>query len=307
MEIPTPLMAISDPLFDRYRVKVWVKRDDLNHPHIQGNKWHKLKFNLDAAKLQRKTTLLTFGGAYSNHIAATAYAAKEAGLKSIGLIRGEELAASPHTWSHTLKQAVDNGMALEFLTRQVYRLRDDPDFLLDLQQRYPDAYLLPEGGSNELAIQGFESLMTEIEQQCPQWDTLFTPVGTGATFAGLVRYALARANRKINGVAVLKQADYLLPSIRKWIGIPPAVAWQMLTDYHAGGYGKITPELQQLKQRFEAQFSIPLDPVYSIKMVAAFYDQLQRGEIPPHSKVILLHTGGLQGNALQQGTDSTTL
>lgn len=307
MEIPTPLMAISDPLFDDYQVKVWVKRDDLNHPHIQGNKWHKLKFNLEAAKQQDKNCLITFGGAYSNHIAATAYAAKEAGLRSIGLIRGEELATSPHNWSHTLKQAAENGMALEFLSRRSYQLKDDPDFILDLQQRYPDAYILPEGGSNELAVQGFQSVMAEIELQCPHWNTLFTPVGTGGTLAGLVRYATPRANRQINGVAVLKQADYLLPSIRKWIGPDRFVDWQLLTDYHAGGYGKFPSELQQLKQQFETQFSIPLDPVYSAKMMAAFYDQLQQGKIAPHSKVILLHTGGLQGNSPQQGHGSTTL
>ncbi|MEA1988562.1 MAG: cysteine desulfhydrase, partial [Pseudomonadota bacterium] len=141
LQFPTPLVGINSSLFEKHQINVWIKRDDLNHPSIQGNKWHKLKFNLEEAKHQHKATLLTFGGAYSNHIAATATAAKEQGFKSIGLIRGDELAEHPHKWSPTLKRAADLGMNLRFLSRQDYRLKSATDFIESLQLEFPDAYI----------------------------------------------------------------------------------------------------------------------------------------------------------------------
>lgn len=293
---PTQLQAISDPLFANNRIKVWIKREDQNHPKVQGNKWHKLKLNLLEAQSQNKTALLTFGGAYSNHIAATAYAANETGLQSIGFIRGDELENNRQNWSHTLKTAHENGMELVFLSRKEYRQRSDEAFLNTLQTQYPHAYILPEGGSNALAVAGFESLMNDLQQQCPQWTHLYTAVGTGGTLAGLVKYAPPAANRKILGVAALKQADYLLAQIQAWIDDSNVVDWELLTQYHDGGYGKLSDNLRQFKHRFETDFQVPLDPVYTIKMLNAFYLQLQHGEIPAGSNVILLHTGGLQGN-----------
>ncbi|MDG6773164.1 pyridoxal-phosphate dependent enzyme [Thiomicrorhabdus sp. ZW0627] len=295
---PTPLQPISDPLFEKKRIQVWIKREDLNHPDIQGNKWHKLRHNLAAALEKGQTELLTFGGAYSNHIAATAFAAKEYGLKSIGLIRGDELADNPQRWSHTLKLASENGMQLIFLNRQEYRKRNDASFLQTLQERYPNAFILPEGGSNALAVLGFESLMQNLQEQCPQWTHLYTAVGTGGTLAGLVKYASPYSGRKILGVATLKEADYLLPQISQWIGKTEVVDWELLTQYHDGGYGKLSENLRLFKSRFETDYDVPLDPVYTVKAFHAFYQQLQQGEIPPGSNVVLLHTGGLQGNSV---------
>ncbi len=299
-QVPTPLTELHHPLFDQYQVKVWIKRDDLNHPAIQGNKWHKLKLNIQAAQQQHKSTLLSFGGAYSNHIAATAAAAKAHGLHSIGFIRGEELENRPDKWSHTLQTAVQNGMQLQFLSRQSYKLKNTPEFLAALKEQYPDAYILPEGGSNSLAVQGFATLMQELEQQLPDWTQLYTAVGTGGTLAGLIKYAKLKPQRCIYGVATLKQADYLLPQISDWIGAGAHNKWQLLTKYHDGGYAKLSPQLQAFKQEFEQQFHIPLDPVYSVKMVNACFQQLQQGLIPPGSHIVLLHTGGLQGNAHTQ-------
>lgn len=295
---PTPLQPISDPLFEKKRIQVWIKREDLNHPDIQGNKWHKLRHNLASALEKGQTELLTFGGAYSNHIAATAFAAKEYGLKSIGLIRGDELADNPQRWSHTLKLASENGMQLIFLNRQEYRKRNDASFLQTLQERYPNAFILPEGGSNALAVLGFESLMQNLQEQCPQWTHLYTAVGTGGTLAGLVKYASPYSGRKILGVATLKEADYLLPQISQWIGKTEVVDWELLTQYHDGGYGKLSENLRLFKSRFETDYDVPLDPVYTVKAFHAFYQQLQQGEIPPGSNVVLLHTGGLQGNSV---------
>lgn len=292
----TPLIKLISPLFDEYGITVYMKRDELNHPYIQGNKWHKLRLNLQAALAQQKTTLLTFGGAYSNHIAATAVAAQEAGLTSIGIIRGDELEKEPKKWSITLKQAKKNGMVLYFITRAKYRKKSE--MLSQLEQQFPQAYIIPEGGSNTLAVKGFQPLMQQIECQCPDWTHLFSAVGTGATLAGLIKYAPVRVNspRKILGVPVLKHGQYLSPQIKEWIDETHVNPWQLLTEYHCGGYAKTPDYLWQQKQCFEQSFGILLDPIYTAKMVYAFYEQLKKNKIQPDSKVILLHTGGLQGN-----------
>ncbi len=293
----TPLTPLISPLFEAYNISVYMKREELNHPFIQGNKLHKLRLNIQAALAQHKTTLLTFGGAYSNHIAATAVAAQEAGLSSIGIIRGDELATQPENWSATLKQASKNGMTLQFVTRAEYRKKSE--MLTLLQAKFPEAYLLPEGGSNTLAVEGFKPLMQQIEMQCPDWTHLFSAVGTGATLAGLIKhtpFSPQTVQRTILGVAVLKQGDYLLPQIKTWVGQKPVHSWKLLTQYHGGGYAKSSDALQKKQQAFEQAFDIRLDPIYTVKMVNAFYEQLKQGEIKSGSKVILLHTGGLQGS-----------
>jgi len=318
--VTTPLTPLNSRLFKEHHVEVWIKRDDLNHPTFQGNKWHKLKYNLLQAKKLGKTTLITFGGAFSNHIAATAAAAKSYGFKSIGIIRGQELAQNPHKWSHTLKNAQQNSMHLEFIDRQTYRNKDSTSYLNALQNQYPDSYILPEGGTNNLAILGFDELMNDIQQQCPNWTHLFCPVGTGGTFTGLIHFANEIPHtdnpqtKKVIGVAVLKQAEYLIPQIEKWLAIletdktnfdiktQPKLStklhqknWQLLTQYHDGGYAKKSKAGEIFQQEVEDEFGIFLDPVYTSKMLFAFYDQLKKHNIPRGSKVILLHTGGLQG------------
>lgn len=297
----TPMTQLLSPLFEKYQIEVWMKREELNHPMVQGNKLHKLKLNIKEAIRQQKETLLTFGGAYSNHIAATAAAAKEAGLKSIGFIRGEELALSPDNWSPTLKLARQNGMTLHFISRTKYRQKNRSDTLKKLQYEFPQAYILPEGGSNILAVQGFKSLVSDIETQCPNWTHLYTAVGTGGTLAGLVSFSKYNPNRSILGVASLKNSDYLRPIIAQWIlqatEHNPINHWQLLTQYHLGGYAKKTTELLQQITDFKMQFKIDLEPIYTAKMVMAFYNQLQNNLLKPGSKIVLLHTGGLQGNS----------
>jgi 1-aminocyclopropane-1-carboxylate deaminase len=295
----TPMTQLLSPLFDEHQIEVWMKREDMNHPTVQGNKWHKLKLNLDEAIKQKKGALLTFGGAYSNHIAATAAAAKQAGLKSIGFIRGEELASCPEKWSPTLKLAQRNGMTLHFLSRTEYREKNLPATVQKLQVEFPQAYIIPEGGSNLLAIQGFKSLMDDIETQCPDWTHLYTAVGTGATLAGLISFAKPNLDRTLLGIAALKNGGYLTPFIEQWVlqvsDQIPVNHWQLLTEYHWGGYAKKTPELIQQISDFEMEFKIDLEPIYTGKMMSAFYAHLQQNLIKPGSKIILLHTGGLQG------------
>lgn len=289
---PTPLIILHNPLFAHHKIEVYIKRDDLNHPLIQGNKWHKLKLNLIAAENQHKHQLLTFGGAYSNHIAATAAAAFERGWSSIGIIRGDELAHNHQAWSSTLKQAQQHGMIFEFVDRQTYRLRHHQAWLSALQQRYPQAYILPEGGSNALAVNGLESVMNELNEQCPDWTHLLCAVGTGGTLAGLAKFA--HAGQQIFGIASLKNADYLREQIANWAGAEKT-NWRLLTEFHGGGYAKSTPDIDANMAAFEQDFDIALDPIYTAKMVNAFYQLIEQQTFTAGSKVILYHSGGLQG------------
>ena len=318
--IKTPLTPIKSSLFDEYQVKVWIKRDDLNHPTVQGNKWHKLKNNLLHAKKQGKDTLITFGGAYSNHIAATAAAAKTEGFQSIGIIRGDELENKPEKWSDTLKTAFNNGMQLKFISRQTYHQKENVLFLSDLKKQYPSAFIIPEGGSNQYAVLGFEDLVKDINEQCPEWTHIYCAVGTGGTLAGLIHFSQIHQKqnnslqpyspKKILGVPVLKQGEYLVPQIQnllqesenikdKKANNMTDINWKLLTQYHDGGYAKQSANGKNFQNSFEKEFSILLDPVYTSKMVYAFYDQLKTGKIPKGSNIILLHTGGLQGRKTQ--------
>lgn len=293
-EITTPLQKLEDKHFDQAGIEVWIKRDDLNHPLIQGNKWHKLRLNLEQAEQQGLTQLITFGGAYSNHIAATAAACYERGWSSIGFIRGDELAHNHQAWSPTLKQAQQHGMHFEFLDRQTYRLRHHQAWLQQLQLRFPQAYILPEGGSNELAVAGFESVINQLNQQCEDWTDLFCAVGTGGSLAGLAKYASPK--QKVWGVASLKKAEYLKPQIKTWIG-DLKKNWHLLTEFHGGGYAKSNAEIVLKTNQFESQFQIPLDPVYTAKMVWAFNNLLEQNQFKAGQKIVLYHSGGLQGCA----------
>lgn len=293
-EITTPLQKLEDTRFELAGIEVWMKRDDLNHPLIQGNKWHKLRLNLQQAEHQGQNQLLTFGGAYSNHIAATAAACYERGWPSIGFIRGDELATNHQAWSPTLKQAQLHGMQFEFLDRQTYRLRHHQAWLEALQPRFPNAYLLPEGGSNEFAVAGFEQVINQLNQQCESWTDLFCAVGTGGSLAGLAKYA--SINQTIWGVASLKKADYLKPQIQNWIGSSKQ-NWRLLTEFHGGGYAKSNSEIVLKTKQFESQFQIQLDPIYTAKLVWAFNTLLEQNHFQPGQKIILYHSGGLQGCA----------
>lgn len=304
----TPLIEIKSPLLQRKSVRVLLKLDFKRDLYIQGNKWHKLKLNLKEAKRQNKRLLLTFGGAFSNHIAAIAEAAKRENFNAIGMIRGEELANQLDRWSPTLKKASANGMQFNFLSRERYRERNQADFLDKLQLQYPDAYLIPEGGTNQLAVQGFETLMLEINRQAPEWTHLYTAVGTGGTLAGLTAYShvglekTTARPKQVIGVAVLKQADYLKKSIEHWVSATEAPSthraqWQLLNEFHHGGYAKTSSELIEFMTRFETEFEVPLDPVYTSKAFYAFYQQLEQDLIPKGSTVILYHSGGLQGRS----------
>jgi 1-aminocyclopropane-1-carboxylate deaminase len=266
-------------------ISLEIKREDLLHPFISGNKFRKLKYNLLQAKAENQEIVLTFGGAYSNHIAAVAYAGKEQGFKTIGVIRGEEL-GDKIAENPTLQFAQECGMQFEFVTREAYRLKTEPDFIANLQQKFGSFYLVPEGGTNEYAIKGCEEILTEEDAA---FDFICCAVGTGGTISGIINCALP--HQKVLGFPALK-GDFLKDEIRKFA---TNKNWELITDYHFGGYGKVNEELVQFINRFYKQTQVPLDPVYTGKMVFGVIDLIQKNYFPNNAKILLIHTGGLQG------------
>ncbi len=255
------------------------------HPFVSGNKYRKLKYNLHQAKIENQKILLTFGGAYSNHIAAVAYAGKENGFKTIGVIRGDELADKIAS-NPTLKFAQECGMKFEFVTREDYRFKNQLDFLEQLKQKFGSFYLVPEGGTNALAIKGCEEILTPDDSV---FDYVACAIGTGGTISGIINSALP--HQKVLGFPALK-GDFLQDEIRNFV---QNENWEILTDYHFGGYGKVNDELIEFINYFFEKTTIPLDPVYTGKMVFGILDLIKKKYFPENSKILLIHTGGLQG------------
>jgi 1-aminocyclopropane-1-carboxylate deaminase len=310
-------------------ISLEIKREDLLHPFISGNKFRKLKYNLLQAKAENQHTLLTFGGAYSNHIAAVAYAGKEQGFKTIGVIRGDEL-GDKIAENPTLRFAQECGMEFEFVTRESYRFKTEPDFIANLRQKFGSFYLVPEGGTNEYAIKGCEEILTEEDVK---FDYVCCAVGTGGTISGIINSALP--HQKVLGFPALKgdflkdetpmnkfssnlnekvvpdglrQITTFSEEIRKFASNQN---WELITDYHFGGYGKVNEELIQFINQFYKQTKVPLDPVYTGKMIFGVIDLIQKNYFPDNSKILLIHTGGLQGiqgmNALLKNKNKTLI
>lgn len=269
-------------------VKLLVKREDLNHPYVSGNKWWKLKYNLLKAQRQGHDTLLTFGGAYSNHIFATAAAAHEIGLKSIGIIRGEETLPL----NHTLSFAKSKGMQLHYVSREAYRTKTEKEFIKRLKDQFGDFYLIPEGGTNELAIKGCAEFATQLSAEI-EFDYLCLPVGTGATIAGMINGL--DESKKIIGFPVLKGAQFLENEIATYL-TSPKQNWSMNYDYHFGGYAKFDNVLLNFINEAKEKHSLPLDKIYTAKMFYGVLDLVNKDFFEKGSAVLMLHTGGLQAN-----------
>ncbi len=266
-------------------ISLVIKREDLIHPFVSGNKFRKLKYNLLQAKAENHTTLLTFGGAYSNHIAAVAYAGKENGFQTIGIIRGDELADKIAS-NPTLKFAQECGMQFEFVSREAYRLKTEAAFLEQLEEQYGPFYLVPEGGTNAFAIKGCEEILTNEDTI---FDYIGCAIGTGGTISGIINSALS--HQKVLGFPALK-GEFLQDEIRNFVHNDN---WELITDYHFGGYAKVNDELIAFINWFFEQTQIPLDPVYTGKMVFGIFDLITKNYFPENSKILLIHTGGLQG------------
>lgn len=281
----TKVVELKSQIFEQFDIRLLLKREDENHPFVSGNKWWKLKYNLEEAMKSGDTTLLTFGGAYSNHIYATAAAAQEMGLASIGIIRGEEtLPLNP-----TLSFAKASGMKIHYVSREVYRNKTATSFIDQLHDQFGDFYLIPEGGTNKLAVKGCAEFGKQLEETIA-FDYLCVPVGTGGTMSGIINGV--SEPKKIIGFPALKGAAFLEEEIRRYT---VKKDWQLVYGYHFGGYAKVTDELRMFMNEFENKFNLPLDPIYTAKMMFGVMDLIKKNFFEPGSTVLAIHTGGLQG------------
>ncbi|WP_426058459.1 1-aminocyclopropane-1-carboxylate deaminase/D-cysteine desulfhydrase [Hymenobacter sp. B1770] len=288
------LQEINEPLAAAQGVRLLLWRDDLAHPDLPGNKARKLKYNLEAARGQGYRTLLTFGGAYSNHVAAVATAGRLYGFKTIGLIRGDAPGAGPAVLNPTLTQAAADGMALHYLDRSAYRRRSNPDFIAEKLAEFGPAYVLPEGGTNSLALSGCAELVAEL-RSLTDFDALAVAVGTGGTLAGLLT-GLAGQQQAV-GVAALKNGGFLRAEVdtltEQAVGQTFA-NYSLQTDYHFGGYAKYSAELLGFIQQFRERHAVLLDPVYTGKLLFGVLDLIGKEHFQRGSTVVAIHTGGLQ-------------
>lgn len=282
---PTPIIKIENELLAKRKIELFIKREDLNHPLVSGNKWWKLKYNLEEAMKAKCQGLLTFGGAYSNHLYATAAAANAMGLESVGIVRGEETLPL----NSTLSFCKERGMRLEYISREKYRQKNDPMFIASLRKRFSDFYFIPEGGTNALAIKGVEEWAQIINKEV-DFDYLCLSVGTGGTIAGLIN---AIPEKQIVGFSSLKGGSFLENEVGKWLQ-GDYNNWKINTEYHFGGYGKRNLRLMDFIQQFNVQHNIPLDPVYTGKMLFGVIQMIAQQKFQPGSSILAIHTGGLQ-------------
>ncbi len=278
-------------------VEVVVKRDDLNHDVVQGNKFRKLKYNFIHANNKGHKTIVTFGGAYSNHLLATAYAAKACGFKVVGVVRGNELEHNPAIWSETLYRCKQLGMQLAFVSRSAYREKTENNEVKLLLSKLNQPLVIPEGGSNHRALQGMAELVVELKQQTHEPTHIICPVGTGGTLAGLVQGVAALNWRcKVIGVGVLKGLHDVKKDVNQWLeGVNNAAGYDILDDFHAGGYAKNSEELIRFSVAFEQQHQIRLDKIYNSKSFYAMAQLIKSGQITAADRPLIIHTGGLQG------------
>ncbi len=280
---------LNDCLLRKKEITLVVKREDLLHEHVSGNKFRKLYYNVIEAQEKGYDTILTFGGAFSNHIAATAAAGKELGIKTIGVIRGDEL---DENFEKTLREnptlgfAVSQGMQLHFVSRKAYRQKTNPDFITNLFQLFGKFYLVPEGGTNELAVKGTEEILTPEDYS---FDYICSAVGTGGTIAGLINSA--KPHQKVLGFPALKE-NFLHRDIAKYA---QSQNWALIRDYHFGGFAKIDKKLVEFINMVHTLHNLPLDPIYTGKMLYGIIDLIKKDYFPKGSKILVIHTGGLQG------------
>ena len=295
LKIPSPLNKLNYSLANEKGVELFIKRDDLIDNVISGNKWRKLALNIERCKQEKYDGILTFGGAYSNHIRATARAAKLVGVKSIGIIRGDEL--NPLS-NQTLSESHLDGMQLVFTSRQEYALRDEKYYEEELRRRHGNYLIVSEGGANFLGVLGCVQIIKELGEI---YDHIFLAGGTGTTAAGLL---YAQSSTQIHLVPALKGGEFLRKSIRQLLfqaGLDDETLNEcdekltLHTDYHFGGYGKHSSDLIDFMNDFYNETQIALDQVYTAKTMFALVDQLKKNGFKAGEKILFLHTGGLQG------------
>ncbi|WP_439583852.1 1-aminocyclopropane-1-carboxylate deaminase/D-cysteine desulfhydrase [Dyadobacter bucti] len=287
--LPTPLHELSGELIEKSGIKLYIKRDDLIHPTVSGNKWRKLKYNLLQAGKQNETTLLTFGGAFSNHLFATAAAGNAMGFKTIGIVRGEDYGQNE---TPTLRFCREQNMSLHFVSRQEYRLRNSEEHLREIAGKFGHPFIIPEGGTSELALQGVGEMVLEVEKQLRKSpDYYAVAAGTGGTAAGILS-----SGANVLAFSALKGGGFLESDIHDLIKPHGRNGnLSLFTDYHFGGYAKVKPELLEFMDQFKNNYGIQLEQVYTAKMFFGLFDLIRRDFFPRGSIIVAVHTGGLQG------------
>ncbi len=288
LEIPSRTDLIEFHPGVELGVQLYLKRDDLIHPDISGNKWRKLKFNIEEAKRRKASTLITAGGPWSNHLAATAASGRLLGFKTIGFIRGEE----PNAWSDTLRFCKDQGMKLIFIPRKDFDQLPNSvsHLLLDYMPALPagrDAYFIPLGGENELGVEGCKEMMAEINMKV---DYIALAVGTGTTMKGV---AASVPEKRIIGFSALRESTQHSASFLHWVKEHPQLS--LTHEYSFGGFAKSCPELENFIVEFHLQNKIRLDPVYTGKMMYGLFEMMKKGKFGKGDHIVAIHTGGLQG------------
>jgi len=270
-------------LFTQDKVQAFVLRLDKFNPIISGNKWFKSRYYLEDAKLKRSDTIVTFGGAYSNHIVATSFACKENNLKSIGIIRGEE----PQQLSHTLQAAKAFGMELLFVERSVYKTKQIPNIYQNTA-----TYIIPEGGYGKLGCQGSATIYKDFDLS--KYDHIICASGTGTTIAGLIESSLP--HQKIAGINVLKGYENIVNDIKVLLSNAEEKRFTIDNNYHFGGYAKHNEALISFMNNLWLQEQLPTDFVYTAKLFYAVKDMIAKNKFEANAKLLIIHSGGLQGN-----------
>ncbi|WP_183573972.1 1-aminocyclopropane-1-carboxylate deaminase/D-cysteine desulfhydrase [Mucilaginibacter sp. X5P1] len=283
LEIFSPVHQLKNELFDKQDLKVFIKRDDLIHPLISGNKWRKLKYILKKASDQNKTHLVTFGGAFSNHLLATAAAAAKFGFKATGIVRGEEVE------NDTLFLCKLHGMQLIFVDRESYR--DKPALFSKYFSNDADAIFIDEGGASAEGTNGCAELVDELTET---YDHIFCACGTGTTAAGIINgLQNHQLYTEFHAIPVFKNGGFIKDEIDRFL--TTSANYQLHTDYHFGGYAKTNTELIDFIKTFVVDTGILIEPVYTGKMLYALYDMAAKGYFKRGSKILAIHTGGLMG------------
>ncbi len=295
LNLPSPYTEVNYELFERYNVKVLIKRDDLIHPEISGNKWRKLKLNIEKYKANKYEAILSFGGAYSNHISALAAVGDSLNISTIGIIRGDELNAESND---TLRRANDLGMKLVFVSREEYSWRYEMDYKQSLRRQYGNVLVVEEGGANYLGVMGCTEIVAEVNQPV---DYYVLPAGTGTTTAGVL---LAAEDAKVISVPVFKNGGFIKEEVETLLTYAGLGAEELAekmdqlslaTEFSFGGYGKFNEELIDFINEIYSKTKIPLDQIYTGKAFYALCEQIRNRSIPKGSTVLFIHTGGLQG------------
>ncbi|MCE6989351.1 1-aminocyclopropane-1-carboxylate deaminase/D-cysteine desulfhydrase [Dyadobacter sp. CY323] len=284
--LPTPLQELSHKILDEAGVKLYIKRDDLIHPVVSGNKWRKLKYNLSAAKSSGQDVVVTFGGPYSNHLYATAAATNAIGMRSIGIVRGEEKETP------TIDFCRNHGMDIRFVSRDEYRQRNSISYLFNLIKILGNAFIIPEGGTSGHGLKGVAEMVHETSKQLSQHvDYYAVAAGTGGTAAGILS-----AKADVLAFSALKGGDFLKADIDELLEqYKDRGNLTLLTDYHFGGYAKWNDDLLDFLIWFKTEFDIQTEQVYTAKMLYGLFDLIQKKHFKPGTTIVAVHTGGLQG------------